>query len=74
MTQARGRRHSRHDTFADVTGRSGRGTARQTIRVDEDLWQQFGEVADPDRSTVLRDFIRWYVGEQGAKAPKRSAR
>jgi hypothetical protein len=56
-----------------VTARSGRGTARQTIRIDEDLWNRFGQVAEPDRSTVLREFIRWYVGEPGTKAPKRPA-
>lgn len=71
MTQAMGRDTERHDTVADVTARSGRGTARQTIRVDESLWQRFGALADPDRSTVLREFIRWYVGEPDAKAPKR---
>lgn len=37
----------------------------------EDLWVRFGELAEPDRSVVLREFIRWYVGEQDAKMPKR---
>ena len=72
MTQSRGRSGSRHDTVPGVmTGRSGRGTARQTIRVDETLWERFGELAEPDRSAVLREFIRWYVGEPDAQAPKR---
>lgn len=60
-----------HDTLTPVTGKSGRGTARQTIRVDEPLWERFGGIAEPDRSTVLREFIRWYLREPGAKAPKR---
>lgn len=63
-----------HDTVSRVTTRSGKGTARQTIRMDEDLWGRLGETAgraDADRSSVLRDFARWYVGEPGAEIPKR---
>jgi hypothetical protein len=71
MTHATVPGENRHDTVAPVTGRSGRGTARQTVRVDPDLWEKFGELTAPDRSTVLRDFIRWYVREPGAKMPKR---
>lgn len=44
------------------------------MRVDEALWEQFGAAttaADTDRSTVLREFIRWYVREPGAKQPPR---
>lgn len=65
---------SRHDTLAAVTGRSGKGTARQTIRVDEALWDNFGvATADDDggRSGVIRDFMRWYTHEKGARMPKR---
>ncbi|HET8683355.1 MAG TPA: hypothetical protein VFM54_16035 [Micromonosporaceae bacterium] len=54
-----------------MTSRSGRGTARQTVRIDEGLWEQFGATAEPDRSTVLREFIHWYVREPSAKLPKR---
>ena len=71
MTQASRSGNNRHDTVADMSARSGRGTARQTIRVDETLWDEFGETAEPDRSTVIREFIRWYVGQAGAKLPKR---
>lgn len=74
MTQAIPTPAPRHDTLAAVTGRSGRGTARQTIRVDEALWEQFGEQATKagsDRSVLLRDFVRWFVREPGAKMPKR---
>jgi hypothetical protein len=63
-----------HDTLATVTGRSGRGTARQTIRIDEATWERFGNAsaaAGADRSAVLRDFIRWYVGEPGTALPER---
>lgn len=54
-----------------------RGTPTRPIRIDPALWERFGEATtarETDRSTVLREFIRWYVGEVGAKAPKRPAR
>ena len=46
-------------------------TPLKRMRVDDDLWSQFGELAAPDRSAVLREFMRWYVREPGAKLPKR---
>jgi hypothetical protein len=72
---------TRHDTpaattLAAVTGKSGKGTARQTIRVEEDLWERFGEsatAADSDRSTLLREFMRWHAGEPATKPPRRPA-
>jgi hypothetical protein len=57
-----------------MTGRSGRGTARQTVRIDEDLWKLLGRLAaerGTDRSAVLRDFIRWTCGEPDAPEPYR---
>lgn len=74
MTHATRNADNRHDTLGAVTGKSGRGTARQTIRIDESLWIAFGESAGAtgsDRSTVLREFVRWYVREHGAKMPRR---
>lgn len=55
------------------------GTARQTVRIDSDLWARFGDAterAEPptDRSTALRDFVKWYLRERGAKLPKRTDR
>ncbi len=49
-------------------------TPMHTIRVDADLWRLFGQVADPDRTSVLREFIRWYVREPGVTMPRRSAK
>lgn len=46
-------------------------TPTRPIRVDLTVWQDFGKVAEPDRSTVLRDFMAWYVGRPGIKAPRR---
>jgi hypothetical protein len=64
------------DTLSDMVKRSGRGTARQSIRLEESLWEKFGQMVgkDSDRSAVLRDFIRWYIGEAGAEPPKRPGR
>lgn len=77
MTHATPVPENRHDTLTSVTGRSGRGTARQTIRVDEALWEEFADAttrAGADRSTVLRAFIAWYVHKPGAKPLKRPER
>lgn len=53
-----------------------KGTDRQTFRLDRGVWDEFGETTsrtDPpsDRASVLRDFIRWYNRERGAKLPAR---
>lgn len=46
-------------------------TRHRPIRVDADLWAAFGRlVGERNRSAVIRDFIRWYVGERGAKLPR----
>lgn len=48
------------------------GSPNRAFRMEDiGLWTRFGEVAEPDRSAVLRDFIRWYVREPEAKLPKR---
>lgn len=54
-------------------------TPLKRLRVDDDLWTAFGQAAadhDPplDRSVVLREFMRWYVGERGARMPRRPKR
>lgn len=48
------------------------GNPNRAFRLDDlGLWDRFGAVARPDRSTVLRAFVRWYVREPGAKLPRR---
>ena len=77
--QAAETRPGRHDTprptnLINVSGKSGRGTARQTIRMDEDLWVKLDAAAQAlgtDRSALLREYARWAVREKGAKAPRR---
>ncbi|WP_204016020.1 hypothetical protein [Sphaerimonospora thailandensis] len=47
-------------------------TPLRPIRVETELWEAFGElVGKRNRSAVIRDFIRWYVRERGAKLPER---
>ncbi len=48
----------------------GKGTPKQTIRVDPDLWMRFGETVG-DRAAALRAFMEWIVREPGAKMPRR---
>jgi hypothetical protein len=54
-----------------------RGTPTRPIRIEPALWESFGGATaeqETDRSAVLREFIRWYVGETGAELPERPAR
>lgn len=63
MTPASPHPPSRRDTLPTV---SSKGTDLQSFRIDLDLWKRFAEAAKArgsDRSKVLRDFIREYVGE-----------
>lgn len=46
-------------------------TPIQRFRLDAELWQRFGDIARPNRSAVLVEFVRWYVRERGAAMPKR---
>lgn len=46
-------------------------TPLRRLRVDDELWEEFGQVADPDRSAVIRNFMRWFVREPGVTMPRR---
>jgi len=48
----------------------GKGTPKQTIRVDPDLWRRFGDVVG-DRAAALRTYMAWVLREEGAKLPRR---
>lgn len=44
------------------------GTPFRRVRMDDDMWSRFNEAvreAEPelDRSKVIREFVRWYLGE-----------
>lgn len=74
MTPARVATENCHDTLKPVTGKSGKGTARQTIRADEGLWESFEascKAVGLDRSAALRAFMRWFNSEPGAELPAR---
>lgn len=76
MTPSSEATRNRHDTLSGVTSRSGKGTARQTIRIDEELWDKLDAAAQAlgtDRSAYIREFARWAVREKGAKMPRRPA-
>lgn len=54
-------------------------TKARPIVMTEDLWKDFARAVaevDPEtnRSAVVRSFVRWYVGEPGAKLPERPQR
>lgn len=54
-------------------------TPLQKFRADKELWERFGQSvtagpdAEADRSKVLRQFMRWYNNESGARLPERPA-
>lgn len=48
-------------------------TPLKRLRCDDALWDRFGELAEPDRSAVLRQFMRWYCREDGVTLPRRPA-
>lgn len=42
--------------------------------IPEDLWNEFEQAAKTsrtDRSTLIHEFIAWYLGHPGADLPKR---
>jgi len=45
-------------------------TPVKTVRMDDLLWRRFGDHAR-DRSAVIRQFIHWYIGDEGWPAPRR---
>lgn len=45
-------------------------TPMHTIRVDKELWSEFGAAAG-DRTGTIRAFLEWYVRRPGAKMPRR---
>lgn len=52
-------------------------TPLQKFRAEKPLWERFGDSvsaspdAEADRSKVLRQFMRWYNSEPGARLPER---
>lgn len=47
-------------------------TPHRPIRVAQDRWDAFGALVGPrSRAKIVNEFIAWYIGEPGAKQPKR---
>lgn len=47
-------------------------TPHRMVRVSDERWSAFGVLAGlRERSRVINEFIAWYVGEPGAKLPRR---
>ncbi len=70
MTPTTMRSANRHDTLKGVTSK---GTNRKSIRVEPELWDEFGRALvdrDGGRSGVLREFMRWFLKKPGAELPE----
>lgn len=62
---------NRHDTLITVTSK---GTDRRTIRVDQELWDEFGERFKDfpgGASGALRACMRFLLRKPGAELPAR---
>lgn len=51
--------------------------ALRRIKIPQDMWEAFGDAVkdvDPelDRTKVIRQFVRWYIGES-TEPPRRPA-
>lgn len=47
-------------------------TPIQPVRIPPWLWVAFGKaVGNRRRAAVIREFMRWYIRDPGAKLPKR---
>jgi hypothetical protein len=52
----------------------GKGSPKVVFRLPRDVWTRFEEIAREagvDRSEILREFVRWYTRQPGAKIPPR---
>lgn len=51
---------------------TGKHTPHRPMRVPQGRWDAFGAlVGVRQRTRIVNEFIAWYVGEPGAKLPKR---
>lgn len=49
-------------------------TPHRSIRLEQDLWDELNKAAKAagyDRSALIRQLIRWYLGVPGAQLPTR---
>lgn len=60
-----------------VADDSGNISKPRTIRLEQNLWDALGPAAlanGHDRSSVIRQLVRWYLSEPGAQLPQRPER
>jgi hypothetical protein len=53
------------------------GNKPRTIRMEQGLWDDLGPAAlanGHDRSSLIKQFVRWYLSVPGAQLPQRPAR
>lgn len=51
-------------------------TKHRTVRLDDDLWQHveaWAQEIGSDKTAVIRDLLRYWLREPGAKRPQRPA-
>lgn len=49
-------------------------TKTKAFRLDDELWEEAGDATAAvglDRTAVVRAFLEWYVGRDGAQLPQR---
>lgn len=59
-------------TMADET--TWKKTPHRSVRLEQDLWDRLepaAKTAGLDRSSLIRQFVRWYLREPGANLPQR---
>lgn len=62
-------------TVADET--KWKRTPLRSIRMEDDLWSALDDAAKStgfDRSSLVRQIVRWYLGVPGAQLPQRPER
>lgn len=61
--------------FAPVADQTGwKKTPHRSIRLEQDLWDDLDVAAKThgyDRSSLIRQFVRWYLRVPGAQLPPR---
>jgi hypothetical protein len=53
---------------------NGRPTKHRSVRIEDDLWKPLEVAAAAnghDRSSLIRQFVRWYLAVPGARLPQR---
>lgn len=67
-----------HDVRCDLVADDSENISKpRTIRLEQNLWDALGPAAlanGHDRSSVIRQLVRWYLTEPGAQLPQRPER